>query len=208
MFVPLTLTSAPVWPAWDPAPLSVNGRSEPAPCSWRAAPLATVTPEEVPRAPVAWRLRMPALTAVAPLKVLATAKVRAPASFLVSVPMPESAVVLTEVFPAPAKVRLKVAPVTPPVRVRVPASEAIVVAAPSVMAPESVFAPPMLRMAPGLAARPVPLIVSASATERFELVPSISRTAPEVTVVPCAVAPRALLFWTRRAPALIVVRPV
>ena len=151
---------------------------------------------------------MPELTAVAPLKVLATERVRVPASFLVRVPIPESAVVLTVVFPAPAKVRLKVAPVTPPLSVKVPLSEETRLFAPSVIAPVSVFDPPMLRRAPGLTARPVPLIVSASATERFELVPSISRTAPEVTVVPCAVAPRALLFWTRRAPALIVVRPV
>ena len=188
------MTSAPFWPAWAPAPLKVSGRSEPAPCSWRAAPLATATAEDVPKAPVACRLRMPELTAVAPENVLATERVRVPASFLVSEPIPLIAVVPTVVFPAPAKVRLNVAPVMPPLSVKVPASEAIAEAAPKVIAPERVLAPPMLRRAPGLTARPVPLIVSGSATVMFPFVPSISRAAPEVTVVPCAVAPRALLF--------------
>ena len=77
---------------------------------------------------------------------------------------------------------------------------------PIVMAPDQVLAPARLRRAPP-ELTPVPMrLVSGSAIVRPA--PSISIAAPEATVVPVAVVPRAVAAWTRTIPALTVVAPV
>src|SRR4029077_15459581 len=91
-------------------------------------------------------------------------------------------------------------------RVRVPASDASVVAPVRVRAPDQVLALARLWRAPA-AATPVPVrLVMGSATARP--VPSSSMPAPDATVVAPAVVPRAVLVWARTMPALIVVTPV
>ena len=109
--------------------------------------------------------------------------------------------------PAPARVRSKVAPVMPPVRVRVPASLWRVLAEPRVRAPVRVLAPETLRRAPaGAAVTPAPLRVRASpVTVRLFWT---SRAAPLATEVLPVVVPRAVLLWMFTAPALMVVAPL
>ena len=153
VLVPLTLTKAPVWPARSPAPFSTMAAEAPAPCSWRVAPEATVTPVVLPSAEASCKFRMPALTATAPVTVFATARVTLPLSIFARLAT-ESPFVLTTRLPPPPRVRFRPAPTTPPVRVRVPLSELIWASPPSVIAPESVFAPRTLRIAPGLRAKP------------------------------------------------------
>ena len=66
----------------------------------------------------------------------------------------------------------------------------------------------MLRSAPPLLI-PVPLNASASAPiVKAPAVPSNSKAAPDVTLTPPATVPSAVLLAARKAPALIVVRPV
>ena len=94
-----------------------------------------------------------------------------------------------------------------PESVSVPPSAVIVAPpAPRVMAPDQVLLLARLRSAPA-AATPVPMrLVMGSATRSPE--PSISRAAPDATVVPPAVVPRAALDCTRITPAVMVVAPV
>ncbi len=111
------------------------------------------------------------------------------------------------VFPAPMMVRVRVLPAIAP-RVSVPASVLTVEFAAIVIAPDQLLAPARLRIAP-VPPTPVPLrLVIASARARARPLPSISIAAPEVTVVPPAVEPRALSCCTRMTPALMVVIPV
>ena len=78
--------------------------------------------------------------------------------------------------------------------------------APIVMAPDQVLAPARLRRAP-VPPTPVPMrLVTGSAIA--SPAPSISIAAPEATVVPVAVVPRAVAAWTRTIPAPTVVAPV
>ena len=72
--------------------------------------------------------------------------------------------------------------------------------------PDQVLAPARLRRAP-VPPTPVPTrLVTGSAIA--SPAPSISIAAPEATVVPVAVVPRAVAAWTRTIPALTVVAPV
>src|SRR5437870_2972122 len=109
------------------------------------------------------------------------------------------------VLPAPPTVRSK-APVIPPVRVNVPASELIRDADPRVMAPDQVLLLARLRSAPPLEI-PVPFnVLMGSAMERP--LPSTCTAAPLVTVVAPAAVPSAVLLCTSRIPALTDVSPV
>ncbi len=111
------------------------------------------------------------------------------------------------VLPTPPTESGRVAPPMAAERVSVPPS-AVTVAppAPRVMAPDQVLLLARLRSAP-VAAMPVPMrLVMGSATRSPE--PSISMAAPEATVVPPAVVPRAALDCTRSTPAVRVVTPV
>ncbi len=125
---------------------------------------------------------------------------------LTSVPLVVAMTPPMVVLPAPVTVRVRVAPPTAPV-VRVPASEATVAPpVPRVMAPDQVLAPARLRRAP-VPLTPVPMrLVTGSAIT--SPAPSISIAAPEATVVPVAVVPRAVAAWTRTIPPLTVVAPV
>ena len=74
------------------------------------------------------------------------------------------------------------------------------------MAPDQLLAPARLRRAP-VPPTPVPArLVTGSAIA--SPAPSISIAAPEATVVPPAVVPRAVAAWTRTIPAPTVVAPV
>ena len=78
----------------------------------------------------------------------------------------------------------------------------------SVIRPDQVLDPAMLRRAPP-ALMPVPRsAVTGSATVRLPAVPSISIAAPVATEVAPAVVPSDVAFWTRTTPALMVVTPV
>ena len=112
----------------------------------------------------------------------------------------------TAVLPAPPKVRSKVAPVIglPEAKVKVPASELIRAAEPSVTTPDTVLAPTTLRKAPP-PRTPVPLSVSASATV---MPPCSDSVAPASTVVPPALVPSAAESAATSMPAATVVTPV
>ena len=92
-----------------------------------------------------------------------------------------------------------------PERVKVPESEAMELLLPRVMAPEMELVPEMFRRAPPLEI-PVPFKVRASAPTVIP--PWISKAAPEVTLVPAAVVPKAVACWMFKMPALTVVSPV
>ena len=111
-----------------------------------------------------------------------------------------------EVFPDPPMVSPNPLPVIVPalLMVRLPESELICEAAPSVISPAKVLSPEMFRKAPA-ALIPVPLRFRASAP--IEIPPESSNAAPLATVVPAAVVPREVAFEARRAPALMVVAP-
>ena len=91
------------------------------------------------------------------------------------------------------------APVTPPPSVSVPASEAIIDAAPKVTKPLSVFEPLTFKSAPLCPAKPFPLIVKGSAP-KFNP-PCNCMVAPEDTTVCAAVPPSAVAFCTFNTPA-------
>ena len=82
-------------------------------------------------------LRIPVLIDVAPVKVFAPVRISVPAPSLVSVPEVVPMMLLIVVLPAPPTVRPNPAPVIVPtlLRVRVPASELIRLAAPKVSRP-------------------------------------------------------------------------
>ncbi len=107
-------------------------------------------------------------------------------------------------LPAPPTVSSCPVPVLVPLSVRVPASELIREALPSVIAPLNVLLPLVLRNAPPPEI-PVPLSVRASATV---MTPVTLRAAPLATVVSPAVVPSAVAFEIATTPALIVVAPV
>ena len=111
------------------------------------------------------------------------------------------------VLPAPPTVRGRALPLTLPEIVSVPPSLLIrAPPAPRVRLPDQVLSLARLRTAPA-AAMPVPMrLVMGSAIRSPE--PSISIAAPDATVVPPAVVPRAAFDWTRSTPALTVVAPV
>src|ERR1700678_3675332 len=109
----------------------------------------------------------------------------------------------TVVLPAPAKVRFSFVPVMPPDRVSVPAVELIVVAPPSVMAPERVD-DALDSSAPAVPPTPVPLRESAFARASALVTSSV---APLLTVV--APVPRTLLLpETDSVPAVTPMAPV
>ncbi len=95
----------------------------------------------------------------------------------------------TVVLPAPEMVRTFPPLVTPPVRVKVPASETILASAVSVIAPAKVLLPDVLLNAP-FDETPVPAISKASAAVVILL--EISRAEPAATVVLPDVEPKAL----------------
>ena len=113
-----------------------------------------MTPVVLPSAPASCKFKMPALTATAPVIVFARASTSLPLSAFVRLKTSERPVVLTTRLPPPPKIRFMPPPETPPVRVNVPVSELICASPPRVIAPESVFVPRTLRIAPGLIARP------------------------------------------------------
>src|SRR5260221_347083 len=110
------------------------------------------------------------------------------------------------VLPAPVTVRgCAAAPIAAVVRVPGTVPEGAP-AAPRGKGPDPVLAWARLWRAPA-PLTPVPMrLVIGSASVRPE--PSTSIAAPEATVVVPAVVPRAVAFWTRAMPALIVVAPV
>ena len=109
------------------------------------------------------------------------------------------------VAPEPPTVRANPLPVIPPVRVKVPESELIRDAEPSVIAPDQELLPETLRRAPADEI-PVPFKVNASAPT--EIPPCSSSAAPVETVTPPAVVPVAVAFWRFNTPAETVVAPV
>ena len=139
--------------------------------------------------------------------VLAADSVSVPVPSLVSVPVVVAMTLLMSALPAPPTVSGRVAPVTPPDRVSVPASESMrAPPAPRVMAAAQVLSLPRLRSAPP-ELMPLPMrLLRGSVMLKPE--PSISSAAPDVTVVPVATPPRALAFWMRSTPALTEVEPV
>ena len=80
----------------------------------------------------------------------------------------------------------------------------MVVALPKVIGPEKLTEPPLFRKAPPYA-NPKPLRVNASSVPRVK--PAKSRVAPDETVVPLALVPRADVLPSFRVPALTVVNP-
>ena len=131
---------------------------------------AALTLSPITRAPamaliaaVLFNASTPAFTVVVPEKVLADAplNVKVPEPFIVRPPVPLTTP-LKVIFPAPVSVRRKPPLVKAPLRVNVPASDAIVVAEPSVTEPLMLLLPLMLRMAPSFET-PLPFRVSASA---------------------------------------------
>ncbi len=123
--------------------------------------------------------------------MLAPESVTVPVPSLVKVPLVVPMMPVMAVSPAPPTVRPIAAPVMPPERVRVPASELILLAAPSATAPVQALLPEMLRRAPS-AAMPVPLMVRVSPVTVMPF--CICRAAPDVTVTPPAPVPSAVLF--------------
>src|SRR5438477_337184 len=106
-------------------------------------------------------------------------------------------------MPAPVLVRLK-APLTTPLRVRVPAWDPRVESAVIVTAPDSELVPDRLSMAP-MPPAPLPAIDTASAPTAALWNCNVP---PLDTVVPAAVVPRAVLLATPRMPAPTEVVPV
>ena len=119
--------------------------------------------------------------------MLATLSESVPLPDLVNPPRPLIPIVETVVLPAPEIVRRFPALVTPPVRVKVPASDAIVAAPVSVIAPESVLLPEIFLNAPSEEI-PEPAISKISPTV---MLLEICRAAPETTVVLPSVEPNA-----------------
>ena len=100
-------------------------------------------------------------------------------------------------MPAPSLVRVKAPPLIPPLKVNSPAPPALLFAA-RVMAPLRLAAVPSLLMSE-------PLRVSASAPIAW---PNKSSVAPEATVVPAPVPPKALALPNFRVPLATVVMPL
>ena len=128
-----------------------------------------------------------------------------PGPSLVSVPVVVLMALEMDRFPLPPSVNPKVAPLmaVPELSVRVPASELMREALPSVMGTEQVLASARLRKAPPLA-MPVPFKVSALVRFAF---PLTCNAAPAVTLA--LPAPKALLlFCALNTPALTVVPPL
>src|SRR5260221_8370363 len=101
--LPLTLFSAPAGLAARPAPVMVSGIApmEMLFCNSSAAPEATVTPDEVPKAPLLCRLSRPAFRNTGPVKLLLPRKVTLPVPFLmIAVGPPASGFEMPAVLPA------------------------------------------------------------------------------------------------------------
>ena len=168
-------------------------------------PLGLIVTALVPPIPLAIEsFRVPALMIVAPVYVCATPNVSVPAPSLVTPPVPEMMPADFVVLPAPSTVSAKPAVATAPLSVSVPAVATTVLAEPRVKAPDQVLVPATLRSAP-VPDTPEPLSVSGSATARP--LPLSVMAAPETTVAPVPVAPRAALLWTSIVPAPTEVAP-
>ena len=208
VLAPARLRRAPVPPTPVPMRLVTGSAiARPAPSISIAAPEATVVPVAVvPRAVAAWTRTMPALDrGGAGVGVGAREGERAGAGLDERAAgggddTADGGVAGSGDGEGPGR------PAIPAV-VRVPASEATVAPpVPRVMAPDQVLAPARLRRAP-VPLTPVPMrLVTGSVIMRPA--PSISIAAPEATVVPVAVVPRAVAAWTRTIPPLTVVAPV
>ena len=137
---------------------------------------------------------------------MAPEKVVVPLPLSVTPPVPVVMALPKVLLPAPVKVRVLPAPVTPPLMASVPEPRLKVVAPPRVTAPLSVAVLP----APGVAYRaplppaPVPVRARVLASVRAEF---NCRVAPERTVVP-AVPRTELLPDTCRVPALTLMPPL
>lgn len=157
--VPLELTSAPVLPP----PWRVSALASVLPLRSKVPPLTVMVP--VPKGPLvtlpvvlAPALRVPALTVVPPLKVLAPDSVQMPVPCFVKVVEPEAlAMTPLEVPPAePPKVSALPAPAMFPVKAIVPPSATMELLLLSVMGDCHVAAAPLFINAPPLLI-PVPL---------------------------------------------------
>jgi hypothetical protein len=118
--------------------------------NFKTAPLATVVPlAALPSALFVFTCNVPALIVVLPVKVFEPLRVSVPLSFLTRAPVP-LITPLSAILPAPPKVAVKPPFTIPALKVKVPASEYIVVAEASVMAPPKVLLPLKFRKAPKL----------------------------------------------------------
>ena len=146
---------------------------------------ATTSADESEIAPAAPRVSVPTETVVVPVYVLVAEMVSVPPPCFVRVPVVVAIAPEIVESPTPSIVKPNVLPVKPPDMVSVePVSICTSVAAPSVIAPESVFEPDVLRIAPTSAdetVTPSPEIVNGSA----ELMPPDTESvALLATVVP------------------------
>ena len=145
------------------------------------------------------------LIVVVPEYVFEPDNVSVPVPDFVNVPEPVVIAAIDDV-PTLSTVNPMSVPVTPPDNVNdEPVSICTSDAANIVTAPEIVFVPLVLRIAP-VVEIPVPEIVNASPTNKPT--PLICTAAPEATVVAPAVVPRAELLLTTITPASTEVAPV
>ena len=145
---------------------------------------------------------------VGPVNVFAAESVHVPAFCLVRVPVVVPIILAIVPSFAPPSVKPKVAPVIVPVLDNVisPVVEMILLAAPIVINPAYVAAVALLLLIAPPLDIPVPLMVNASEDEY--VIPFKSRAAPDDTVVPAAVVPKAALLLSFKIPSLTVVVPV
>jgi len=149
-----------------------------------------------------------ALIVVAPVNVLAPDNVSVPAPDLVTVPEPVVIAAIDDV-PGLSTVNARLVPVTPPDNVNdEPESICTSDAAANVTAPEIVFVPEVLRIAPTSAddsVTPSPVMVIASATVTLFAIDNVASFA---TVVVPAVVPNEVEFLSATIPDVIVVAPL
>lgn len=188
-----------------PVPFTVTGRANVIPpCICKAAPLFTVMAPAEPKAEAFCTLMAPALMTLSPEKVLAEVKVNTPAPVLVKVPepaIPPLMVAAPGLLKLSAKVLMLMAVAA--VRFKVPAATEMLDALARVMAPDRVLVPVSFTKAP-LLPTPVPLSVMLRSVVKP---PETMSVAPLLTVT-ALVAPKELLFTTRKVPCCTWVAPV